>query len=87
VIFPTTLPRVIDAIRLSIGPAMVYLLAAELLVSDVGFGYRIRLLSRRLDMEVVYPYLALLAVFGLFMDYALRWAQRKLCPWFQGGEG
>jgi len=87
VIFPTTLPRVIDAIRLSIGPAMVYLLAAELLVSDVGFGYRIRLLSRRLDMEVVYPYLALLAFFGLFMDYSLRWAQRRLCPWFQGGEG
>lgn len=87
VIFPTILPKVIDAIRLAIGPAMVYLLAAELLVSDVGFGYRIRLLSRRLDMDVVYPYLALLAFFGLFMDYVLRRAQRKLCPWFEGGEG
>ena len=64
VIFPAILPKVIDLVRLSIGPAMVYLLAAELLVSDEGFGYRIRLLSRRLDMQVVYPYLVLLAGFG-----------------------
>ena len=82
VIFPTILPKVIDLIRLSIGPAMVYLLAAELLVSDEGFGYRIRLLSRRLDMQVVYPYLVLLAAFGFGLDGGLRQLQKWLCPWY-----
>lgn len=85
VIFPAILPKVIDLIRLQIGPAMVYLLAAELLVSDEGFGYRIRLLSRRLDMQVVYPYLVLLAGFGFSMDSALRWLQSWWCPWFAEG--
>ena len=85
VVFPTILPKVIDLIRLSIGPAMVYLLAAELLVSDVGFGYRIRLLSRRLDMNVVYPYLVLLAGFGFTMDSGLRMFRGWLCPWYEEG--
>ncbi len=83
VVFPYILPKVIDLIRLSIGPAMVYLLAAEMLVSDEGFGYRIRLLSRRLDMMVVYPYLAILAVFGFSIDVALERSRRWLCPWYE----
>jgi NitT/TauT family transport system permease protein len=76
------LPRMLDAIRLQIGPAMVYLIAAEMVCGDVGFGYRIRLQSRLLNMNVVYPYLVLLAGFGFFMDYALRKLQAFSCPWF-----
>ena len=85
VVFPTILPKVIDLIRLAIGPAMVYLLAAELLVSDEDFGYRIRLLSRRLDMDVVYPYLVLLAAFGFSMDTGLKLLRTWLCPWYKEG--
>ena len=56
---------------------------AELHVSDEGFGYRIRLLSRRLDMMIVYPYLAILAGFGYAMDMSLRQLRGWLCPWFE----
>jgi NitT/TauT family transport system permease protein len=82
VIVRAIMPRLLDAIRLQIGPAMVYLIAAEMVVGDVGFGYRIRLQSRLLNMNVVYPYLALLAAFGFFMDYLLRRLQRFFYPWF-----
>lgn len=75
------LPRMLEQIKLSIGPAMVYLIAAELLVGDVGMGYRIRILSRRLEMQVVYPYLVFLAAFGFFIDFLLGWLKSKLCPW------
>jgi len=75
-------PRLIDSVRLQIGPAMVYLIAAEMVLGDVGFGYRIRLQMRLLNMNVVYPYLAILAVFGFGMDYCLRLLQRVTCPWF-----
>ncbi|MCI0536378.1 MAG: ABC transporter permease subunit [Verrucomicrobiales bacterium] len=85
IILSQVLPKLIDALRLVIGPAMVYLIAAEMVVGDVGFGYRIRLQSKLLNMSVVYPYLALLAGFGFGMDFALRWLQRKLCPWYEGG--
>jgi NitT/TauT family transport system permease protein len=86
VIARIVLPRMIDAIRLQIGPAMVYLIAAEMVCGDVGFGYRIRLQSRLLNMNVVYPYLVLLAGFGFTIDSTLRLLQRFGCPWF-GGRG
>ncbi|MBN1900078.1 ABC transporter permease subunit [Candidatus Sumerlaeota bacterium] len=84
IIFRFILPRFIDAIRLQIGPAMVYLIAAEMVCGDVGFGYRIRLQSRLLNMSVVYPYLALLAFFGFAIDYSLRLLQKKACAWYAG---
>lgn len=87
ILFRFVLPKLLDAVRLMIGPALVYLIAAEMVVGDVGFGYRIRLQSKLLDMSVVYPYLALLAAFGFAMDYGLRLLQRKLCPWFEKHRG
>ena len=80
-VFRHILPKIIDAVRLQVGPAVVYLIAAEIICADVGFGYRIRLQSRLLNMSVVYPYLALLAAFGFGMDYGLRGLSRWLCPW------
>jgi NitT/TauT family transport system permease protein len=82
IIFRQILPKLIDAVRLQIGPAMVYLIAAEMVVGDVGFGYRIRLQSRLLNMSVVYPYLAVLAAFGFAMDDMLRRVQRFFFRWY-----
>ena len=81
-IYKQILPRIIDAVRLQIGPAMVLLVAAEWMVAGEGFGYRLRLFYQRTDMTVVYLYLILLGVAGLSADYALTWLRRKLCPWF-----
>ena len=83
VVFKQVLPKFIDAVRLSIGPAIVFLIAAEMVVGDVGFGYRIRLQFKLTNMNVVYPYLALLAGFGFLLDYGLRMLQAKVCPWYQ----
>jgi len=76
------LPKFLDAVRLQIGPALVYIIAAEMVCGDVGFGYRIRLQSRLLNMNVVYPYLILLAGFGFGADYGLRMLRRVCCPWY-----
>lgn len=86
IIFRHILPKIIDAVRLQIGPALVYLIAAEMVCADIGFGYRIRLQSRLLNMHIVYPYLAVLAGFGFFMDYALRFLQKAACPWYKEGK-
>lgn len=82
VVYRQILPRMLDAIRLQVGPAMVYLIAAEWGNTDVGFGFRLRFQSRLLQMNVVYFYLAYLGLVGLAIDYALTWTRRKLCPWF-----
>jgi NitT/TauT family transport system permease protein len=87
IIFPTILPKIIDSIRLQVGPAMVYLIAAEMVCGDVGYGYRIRLQSRLLNMNVVYPYLAVLAMIGYFMDASLNGIRRFFCPWNEKNQG
>ncbi|MBN2021788.1 MAG: ABC transporter permease subunit [Pirellulales bacterium] len=82
VVFRQILPRILENVRLQVGPAMVFLIAAEWAVSDVGFGYRLRIQSRLLNMNVVYTYLVILAATGFAMDGALSYVRRKCCPWF-----
>jgi len=81
VFLPIKAPQIIEIIKSNIGPAMVYLLAAELLVANQGFGYTIRIFSRKLDMAVVYPYLLILAFFGFVFDILLKTTKEKACPW------
>jgi len=82
VVFKQILPRIIESVRLQIGPALVFLIAAEMLISDVGFGYRLRIQSRLLSMNTVYLYLLFLGVAFYAMDYSLIKLRSKLCPWF-----
>ncbi len=83
VLWKQIVPRVIEAVRLQIGPAMVILIAAEYAVGgDAGMGYRIRLQQRILHMDVVYIYLIILGATGLLLDWALTFLRRKSCPWF-----
>lgn len=82
VVLPHTMPKILDGIRLQIGPALIYLIAAELVVGSVGFGCNIRLAFKRSDMSTVFPYLAILAAFGFLADYGLRWARDFCCPWY-----
>jgi NitT/TauT family transport system permease protein len=82
VVYRQILPRILEAVRLQVGPAMVYLIAAEWVNTDVGFGYRLRAEARLVNMNVVYVYLIYLGLFGLIVDFALTWTRRKLCPWF-----
>jgi len=84
VVWPQILPRVIDSIRMHIGPAMIYLIAAEALFGSDGFGYRIKLQSRLVRMDVVFVYLAILGANGLLLNWMLLKARRWYFPWFRG---
>lgn len=79
------LPNIINSVRLQIGPALVYLIAAEYACAHIGFGYRIRLQARLVNMDVVYPYLVILIIFGFVMDWLLRASQNKFCRWYVRG--
>lgn len=82
VVFKQILPKLLENVRLQIGPAMVYLIAAEMLVGQVGMGYQIRMQQRLLNMAIVYDYLIILGVTGLMMDQGMLWFRRWMCPWF-----
>ena len=82
VIWNQVLPRVLENLRLQIGPAMVFLIAAEWSFAGEGMGYTIKQQSKLQNMHVVYIYLAILGFSGLFFDWLLVQARRRLCPWF-----
>lgn len=84
VALPQTMPRLIHAVRLSLGPAWVFLISAEAIASDVGLGYRIFLVRRYLSMDVIIPYVAWIAVLAIVMDVALVFLSRRLFPWAHG---
>jgi NitT/TauT family transport system permease protein len=81
VALPQALPRLIDSLRLSMGPAWVFLISAEAIASDVGLGYRIFLVRRYLAMDVILPYVAWITLLAYLMDYALAQFARRVFPW------
>ena len=58
IVLPQVLPRLIDAVRLTLGAAWLFLIAAEAIASTDGLGYRIFLVRRYLAMDVIIPYVA-----------------------------
>ncbi len=65
-------PRLIDALRLTLGPAWLFLIAAEAIASTEGLGYRIFLVRRYLAMDVILPYVAWITLLAFAMDWLLR---------------
>lgn len=85
VILPQLLPRLIDSVRLSLGPAWLFLIAAEAIASTDGLGYRIFLVRRYLSMDVILPYVAWITLLAFLMDWILRQCNRRLFPWYLPG--
>ncbi|MEM9310560.1 MAG: ABC transporter permease subunit [Pseudomonadota bacterium] len=81
---PQAMPRLIQALRLSLGPAWVFLISAEAIASDVGLGYRIFLVRRYLAMDVILPYVAWIAILAATIDWLLAAGSRRLYPWAHG---
>ena len=86
VALPQAMPRLIQAVRLSLGPAWVFLISAEAIAADIGLGYRIFLVRRYLSMDIILPYVAWIALLAVVMDLALTWASNRLFPWAHGAD-
>ena len=86
VALPQAMPRLIQAVRLSLGPAWVFLISAEAIASDIGLGYRVFLVRRYLSMDIILPYVAWIALLAVAMDFLLTWSSRRLYPWAHGAD-
>jgi len=89
VVLPQLLPRLVDAVRLSLGTAWLFLIAAEAIAATEGLGYRIFLVRRYLAMDVILPYVAWITLLAWLTDFALRRLNAWLFPWLhlEQGEG
>lgn len=82
IVFPQVLPRLFDALRLSLGATWLFLIAAEAIASEGGLGYRIFLVRRFLAMDVILPYVAWITLLAFLMDWALARASRLTARWY-----
>lgn len=85
VALPQILPRLIANVRLSLGSAWLFLIAAEAVASDVGLGYRIFLVRRYLAMDVILTYVIWITLLAFLIDWGLKTLSRKSFPWMEAG--
>lgn len=78
---PQALPRLIDILRLQLGPAWVFLISAEAIASDVGLGYRIFLVRRYLSMDIILPYVVWITLLAVMLDFVLAQFNRSAFGW------
>ena len=81
VVLPQLWPRLIDALRLCLGSAWLFLIAAEAIASTEGLGYRIFLVRRYLAMDLILPYVAWITLLAFSMDWLLKLLRTKAFPW------
>ncbi len=86
IVLPQVLPRLIDAVRLTLGAAWLFLIAAEAIAATDGLGYRIFLVRRYLAMDVILPYVLWITFLGFTMDWALRTLVRRRFAWYLAGK-
>jgi len=82
VLLPQVLPRLIDALRLSLGTAWLFLIAAEAIAATEGLGYRIFLVRRYLSMDIILPYVIWITFLAFVLDWLLINASKKIFPWY-----
>lgn len=85
VIVPQVLPRLIDAVRLSLGAAWLFLIAAEAIASTEGLGYRIFLVRRYMSMDVILPYVIWITLLAFLADLGLKGLSKVCFPWYHRG--
>lgn len=82
VFLPQLMPRLIDAVRLSLCSAWLFLIAAEAIAATEGLGYRIFLMRRYMAMDVILPYVAWITLLAFALDLLLRVVNRRCFPWY-----
>jgi len=86
-VLPQIMPRLLTCVRLALGPAWLFLIAAEAIASTEGLGYRIFLVRRYLSMDVILPYVAWITLLAVITDWLIVRLSRALFAWAHPVEG
>ncbi len=88
VVLPAALPQILAGARLAMALSWVILLAAEMVASRSGLGFRILYGQQMFDTPVVFAGLLTIALFGFLFDRLILALSSRLCRWYfrQGNE-
>lgn len=82
VIMPQIMPRLLEDIRLQLGAAWLFLIAAEAVSAESGLGYRIFLVIRYLSMDKIIPYVLWITIIAWCFDFILKKFTAWKYPWY-----
>lgn len=83
VIFPASLPGLMDDFRMTIGWAWTYLVVAEMVAASNGLGYMILRSQRYLATDTIFAGLIMIGLIGLVTDWLFRGLSRIVAPWHE----
>ena len=86
VVLPQIIPRLLASMRLSLGAAWLFLIAAEAIAAQEGLGYRIFLVRRYMSMDVIFPYVIWITILAFLMDYTLKKISQVGFPWYHASD-
>ena len=80
---PSSIPMVMTGLRLSVGRAIVGAIVSEFFGSRAGIGYMISAASEAFRTAEAFVGVALLAIGGYVTFELLKYAERKIAPWYE----
>lgn len=78
---PSTLPNIIDTLRINIAGAWSFVVVAELVGADSGLGNMIMMAQRFLKTDEIFVGIILIGVIGLGIDFVFKLIFKLMVPW------
>ncbi|MFN8121279.1 MAG: ABC transporter permease [Thermoleophilia bacterium] len=81
VVFPHSLPGIIDVARINLAASWAILVVAELLAAQEGLAFRIARAQRFRQVDEMFALLIVFGVIGIITDLSLRYLRDRSAPW------
>ncbi|MCA1406318.1 ABC transporter permease [Ensifer sp. IC3342] len=81
VVLPGAIPSIFVGLRLSATTALLLLIASEMIGANKGVGFQVMNAQYNFQIPLMFAAIFILAGLGLIANYALVFAQRRLCRW------
>jgi len=81
VVFPASVPTIMNALKLSVGMSWVGVIVGEYLVSKAGLGYLIVYGGQVFKLDLVMSSIAVLCVLAALMYYGVAYMEKRLASW------
>jgi NitT/TauT family transport system permease protein len=84
VIFPACLPKILTALRISLGTAIAVLFFSETIANRGGIGgigYYLMEAWARMKWDAMFAAIIAMGVMGFVLYLLLEWLEKKICPW------
>ncbi len=81
VIFPHSVPGMLDSMRVNVAATWQLVVVAELVAAQEGLGYRITRAQRFLQTDQIFAVLFVIGLIGVVMDLGFRLLRKRVSRW------